>query len=100
MSTTRMRPPQPSTGQTETSTAKTRRRSQDHGWREGGGGSRVASLASNNGSCGSGLGGLASGDDLGANGRVSGEDAVVADHVESGRWDEGGEPDDEVQRVE
>src|SRR5690606_29208557 len=57
ISTTRMRPSQPSRGQTETSTAKTRRRSQAHGWREGGGGSSGASLASNKGSCGGGLGG-------------------------------------------
>src|SRR5690606_32351309 len=44
--------------------------------------------------------GLAAGDDLGAHGGVGGEHAVVADHVKSGRWNEGSEPRDEVQGVE
>jgi hypothetical protein len=43
---------------------------------------------------------LAAGDDLGAHGGVGGEHAVIADHVESRRRDEGGEPGDEVEGVE
>jgi len=43
---------------------------------------------------------LATEDDLGARGRVSGEHAVVAQHVEARGRDEGAEPPDEVERVE
>ncbi len=44
--------------------------------------------------------GLAAEDDLGARGRVRGEDAVVAEHVKPWRRDEGAEPRDEVEGVE
>jgi hypothetical protein len=44
--------------------------------------------------------GLATEDDLGARGRVRGEDAVMAEHVESGRRDEGAEPREEVEGLE
>jgi hypothetical protein len=43
---------------------------------------------------------LAARHDLGAHGAVGSEHAVVAHHVESGRWDEGSEPGDEIERLE
>lgn len=44
--------------------------------------------------------GLAAGRDLGAHRGVGGEQAAVAEHVESRRWNERREPSDEVERVE
>ncbi len=101
ISTRRMRPPQPWTGQVVASTAKTRRKSQalDAERRRGGRGER--------GEVGGGEERelrrrleLAAEDDLGARGRVRGEDAVVAEHVKPRRRDEGAEPRDEVEGVE
>ena len=57
-STRRMRPAQPSTGQVVTSTAKTRRSSHAHGWRDGGSGGAggATSAGTKSGSCAGGLG--------------------------------------------